>query len=534
MASAGKGLPFIGKMNEFLDKVLHPTVQKAGNSRAALEVINKGYYLIDTNAFTVEAGSSDNVIKVTGHPFKEGDSVRLYTTANSIKEQEITIDEIVDADTVKLAGYLSASLTTGDEFYVRRPISELFASDGSRLASLSYLKDGAATEVSRDTVNPANSTALPVEIMGADGMVINVEAGDIHIQLNHQDRTVNAVNVPGDSVKIGDGTNLMGVNASNEAKVHDADVISKLTDIETNQTDGTQKTQITDGAGVVNTKQLGTALTSSDIGLVTNTVIHGLTTGGGGGYVDVKVNPSGALTVESTVTSSALPTGAATSANQTAQSTLFGAVTETAPASDTASSGLNGRLQRIAQRLTSLIALFPGTLGQKTSANSFAVTVASDQTAIPASQSGTWNITNISGTVSLPTGAATQTTLAAISGQLPSTLGIKTAANSLSIAPASDAVFSTKPKAVTGTYAEILALTTVQTFTAPANAIGAIVQADETNAANFRAKQGAAATATSGIQFQAGRSEEFKSGSDISVCSEGASVKVYVQWFVQA
>lgn len=36
----------------------------------------------------------------------------------------------------------------------------------------------------------------------------------------------------------------------------------------------------------------------------------------------------------------------------------IGALTETAPASDTASSGLNGRLQRIAQRLTSLIALF--------------------------------------------------------------------------------------------------------------------------------------------------------------------------------
>ena len=35
---------------------------------------------------------------------------------------------------------------------------------------------------------------------------------------------------------------------------------------------------------------------------------------------------------------------------------LFGALTETAPANDTASSGLNGRLQRIAQNITSLIA----------------------------------------------------------------------------------------------------------------------------------------------------------------------------------
>src|SRR3569832_942792 len=40
----------------------------------------------------------------------------------------------------------------------------------------------------------------------------------------------------------------------------------------------------------------------------------------------------------------------------------LGALTETAPASDTASSGLNGRLQRIAQRITSLIALLPAAL----------------------------------------------------------------------------------------------------------------------------------------------------------------------------
>jgi hypothetical protein len=62
---------------------------------------------------------------------------------------------------------------------------------------------------------------------------------------------------------------------------------------------------------------------------------------------------------------------------------LTGALTETAPATDTASSGLNGRLQRIAQRLTSLIALLPG-LGTKTMAGSQAVTLATDDTQIGA------------------------------------------------------------------------------------------------------------------------------------------------------
>lgn len=76
-------------------------------------------------------------------------------------------------------------------------------------------------------------------------------------------------------------------------------------------------------------KDLSTQVAAGDIGIVTNSVIHGLTTAGGGAYVDVKVNPSGALTVDAT-------------------------------------------------------------------------------------QSGTWNITNVSGTVSLPTGAATEATLAKI------------------------------------------------------------------------------------------------------------------------
>lgn len=72
--------------------------------------------------------------------------------------------------------------------------------------------------------------------------------------------------------------------------------------------------------------------------------------------------------------------------------TAYGAVTETAPASDTASSGLNGRLQRIAQRLTSLIALLPTSLGQKTMSASLAVTVASDQSALTVAQATAANL----------------------------------------------------------------------------------------------------------------------------------------------
>jgi len=82
-------------------------------------------------------------------------------------------------------------------------------------------------------------------------------------------------------------------------------------------------------------------------------------------------------------------------------------------------------------------------LGQKGMAASTPVVIASDQSAVPASQSGTWNINNINGAISLPTGAATQATLATLlldstfTSMFPS-FGQKAMEASLPIAIASD------------------------------------------------------------------------------------------------
>jgi hypothetical protein len=99
-----------------------------------------------------------------------------------------------------------------------------------------------------------------------------------------------------------------------------------------------------------------------------------------------------------------------------ANGVLMGAVTETAPASDAASSGLNGRLQRIAQRITSLIALLPASLGQKTMSGSLSVTVASDQSLISVNDS-----TSVSGTItSTQKTVGTSAVRATVSGSAPS------------------------------------------------------------------------------------------------------------------
>jgi hypothetical protein len=59
-------------------------------------------------------------------------------------------------------------------------------------------------------------------------------------------------------------------------------------------------------------------------------------------------------------------------------STGIGIVTETAPASDTASSGLNGRMQRVAQNVTTMSAKLPSALGATTKSASLSVTPATD------------------------------------------------------------------------------------------------------------------------------------------------------------
>lgn len=57
---------------------------------------------------------------------------------------------------------------------------------------------------------------------------------------------------------------------------------------------------------------------------------------------------------------------------------LVGRPNENAAASDTAAAGMNGRLQRVAQRLGGLVSLFPASLGAKLGAASLSIVPASD------------------------------------------------------------------------------------------------------------------------------------------------------------
>lgn len=85
-----------------------------------------------------------------------------------------------------------------------------------------------------------------------------------------------------------------------------------------------------------------------------------------------------------------------------------------------------------------------------------------------------------------------------------------------------------------GSYDEITNLTTTaQTFTAPANAAAVIIEASSSNTNNVRYKIGTAATTTTGMRLEPGRSEYIPAHANISVIAEaGTNQVITVQWLL--
>lgn len=469
-----KGRPTSKKLqsatNDLREQDNFVTVLPIGSSRHAIDTIPMGYYSVQSSV-SAGASSTDEILNFTAHGAKRGDIVRIESSSNSIEEFEVAIKEVVDANNVRLASILSASLSSGDTVSILRPIAQRMDASGASLASvvsppIQITKDGSTLTVNKDTATPSNTVAVPVEIVSASGSTVTITAGDINVQLSH-------LGANADSTRIGDGTNLMAVNASNEAQVRDDDAnatllvmasdIQKIASaIDTNGTthtaegimvlgsDGTNSVRLKlDADGHQQVDILSQALPTGaateakqDTGntslatIVTNT--NGLATQATLAAIAAQLPATlgekadtASLAVTLSTENEAILNSSLTALQiidnivsgneaqvdivdpgplltQTQFNTLTGAVTETAPVSDTASSGLNGRLQRIAQRLTSLIGLLPAALGQQNMAGSLSVTIASNQSPISITQSRTLDSIAqraTSGTIVAPSGA---------------------------------------------------------------------------------------------------------------------------------
>lgn len=262
-------------------------------------------YVAEISTDAAEAGSSEIAIVATAHLAQAGDVIRL--TSGALSGREIKVYE-TGVNLITLAEELPSAIAAGVTFQILRHKYPLVEPTGEIKVSGSF--------TSTEEAVAADGGALPAKVKvagGYDGSAVQVLKTDANGELQ--------IDVLSSALPSGAATSAA-------------------------QTDGSQKAQIVDAAGdVADVKLLSVNLLGTDKGLVTNTIIHGETTGGGGGYVDVKVTPSGALTTESTL------------------------------------AGIDAAV-----------------LGQDTMANSLPVAIASNQSAIPAKmQDGTGNALTSSG-----------------------------------------------------------------------------------------------------------------------------------------
>lgn len=443
--STPKGYPSQTKLDRV--KAEFATVESVREEQQALSVLSHMYVrVVGTDA--AEASSTTYVINATAHAALKGDIIRFTSGVHSGKEIKV---QSVTTNAITLAYNLAAAVGTGDTFEILRHKYPVVNADGSLnitssgAGPIQYVLNGVDTEVELDTVTPANSRPLPVEIIGT-GAPINITAGDLNVSLSHAN----------DSVKIGDGTETANVNASNELQVADDTARTSLSSI--------------DGK----TPSLGQALMAASVPVAIASDQSAISVADGGGSLTVDgtvaATQSGTWNINNVSGTVSLPTGAATLAEQQTQTThlatVAGAVSGTEMQVDVVSSALPTGASTLAEQQTQTTALqliddAVATTGAAITAKGLAA-VGTDGTnarilktdaagelqvdvlstpadidirdltsvsdSVSAVQSGTWNINNVSGTVSLPTGASTlaeqqsQTThLATIAGAVSGT-----------------------------------------------------------------------------------------------------------------
>lgn len=394
--------PFEGKREDLNVNInlkeLFVTGQAIGNSRRGLDTISTGAYVIGT--VTAETGSTASVLKVTGHAIRKGDLLRILTSSGGILETEIGVLEVVDVNHVRLAGVLSASLANGDTLSHCRFVTMGLTSTGSISAITSFTKNGSTVTVVEDTSTPANNVPLPVKLCGITGD-ITITAQNLNVQTSHTGASP-------DSMQIGDGTTIWSITAvTGEGKVIDGGANTKLTTI----------------SGQLPASLGAKAMTAS---------------------LSVTM-ASDQTAIPISAASLPLPTGAATETTLGAVNTKLGTLNSTVATQVTLAS-IDTKVAT-ETTLSNMSAKLPASVGTKAAAASLSVTLSTENAALIdelktelKKLSGCVTGTDVNVKLSNLNGAATETTLSAINGKLPSALGPQTKTGAIAVTEADETV----------------------------------------------------------------------------------------------
>lgn len=411
--------------NEFV------TAQPTSSDRVGLDSVQLGLFRIHPSAKTATPNATHpkRIFTSAAHGAKQFDVIRFEDTATNANF-ECGVLSVPDANTIILSAETPLPILGTDTFFILRFTTPRYDSTGATIATLTqgpviFVKNAVNTNVTQSDTTPTTSEPLPVVLLNPNGTEV-IAATEATLAAN------GVLLGPVTETAPATDTASSGLNGRLQR------VAQRLSSLIT-QIPATlgQKTSAASLAVVIASDQsevpvrAGTNLNTSALALEATQAVHSLLFGSNTETAPATDTGSSGLNgrlqriaqrLTSLIAQIPATLGQKASAASLAvtlsseQEAEIGAITETAPATDTASSGLNGRLQRIAQRLTSLIALLPASLGQKTSANSLAVVLASDQSSIPVTGTTSLNgklranapVRNVYSTTAVTTAAYTQ------------------------------------------------------------------------------------------------------------------------------
>ena len=363
-----------------------------------------------------------NTLEVVAHGASKEDILRV-TLGDSIG-MELHVARVIDANNVEIIEKLDGlGLNVADEVKPHRVSGQTMDKDGNLVITsgpIKFIRDGVAVEVTEDTVDPANNIPLLVKLASITGD-INITANDLNVQLSHTGGNP-------DSTQIGDGTNLLGINANNEAKTHDAELKTAVEAMSAKlpATLG-QKASAASLAAVLSTEQEAKIdLIAREITLAAlSAKFNSLGQKASAASAPVVLSTEQEAILEAIKTSNSDISGKIPSLGQKASAGSLPIVMSTEQ---------EAKLDLISREATlaAMSAKLPATLGQKASAASLSAVLSTEQEA-------KIDLLSKEATLAL---VAKETTLSALSAKLPATLGQKASAVSLA------AVLSTEQEAI--------------------------------------------------------------------------------------
>jgi len=264
-------------------------------------------------------------------------------------------------------------------------------------------------------------------------------------------------------------------------------------------------------------RQMGTNLTTDDWGLVTHSVIQGFSTAQGGEYHDVKVTPSGALTVEAVVTGVVSVEGTVNIAEPVTVDGTVSLSVGTLAALETinigntvAVSATDFDIRNLSSAQDSVTVTGSVNVGNFPTTQQVSGTVALDSATLAALETTTVSVNNfpatqaVSGTVALD--SATLTALESITvqnGAGAAAVNIQDGGNSITVDGSVNVGNFPATQAVSGTVAldstTLAALETIQVGNFPATqAVSGTVTVTQATAANLNATVSGTVTANLG------------------------------------